>query len=103
MRMVPACMAWAVVVLPCSTLAPAALYSQEVEPAPTTPAIEPGTRVRVTAPFVLPDRIEGSMETTGKGTLRVNASGEVVEVPLENVQKIEVSTGKRANAGRGAI
>lgn len=103
MRMVSTCVAWTLAVLSCSTLAPSALQSQEAEPTPTAPAIESGTRVRVTAPFVLPDRIEGSMESATDDTLQVNTSAGLVKVPVENLQKLEVSTGRRANVGRGAI
>jgi len=95
--------AWVIVGLTCWPLTPLTLYSQEVEAGPDATSVEAGTRVRVTAPFVLSDRIEGSVTQVADGTLQVSTSGGLVDVPLANLQKLEVSLGEKANAGRGAL
>ena len=97
MRIVPAVVAGALVVLPCSPLVPAALHwAQETETGQTALAVESGTRVRVTAPFVLQNRIEGfNGERRERHSPGQHLRGTGGSTPLENLQKLEVSTGHR--------
>ena len=68
------------------------------------PSIEPGARVRIKASSISPQPIVGTLESVHDSTL-VLRSGQVapLEIRLSQIERLEVSQGKKSNAGTGAL
>ena len=61
------------------------------------PAVEPGARVRVTAPSASPGRLEGTVVTlTGEDIVVDQRGGDQVTIPLQSVTLLEVSRGRKS-------
>lgn len=76
-------------------------------PSPLLPQsldLEPGVRVRVTAPTFKLSPLIGSFEKLNEGAsqLTVLTENDELEIPISAVQQLEVSQGTRSHAGRGA-
>ncbi len=75
------------------------------------PPIERGARVRVTGHFCqfysncvggLPQRYVGTFVTWEADTLVTESNGDILAVPLNSLTTLEVSAGRRSQAGSGA-
>ncbi len=67
------------------------------------PGLEPGTRIRVTAPSVYPGRAVGQLQTIDATGLRMSLQGDGdLTVPRDAVSRIDVSEGNRSHWVRGA-
>jgi hypothetical protein len=68
------------------------------------PSIEPGARVRIKASSVFPQPIVGTLESVHDSTL-VFRSGQTapLEIRFSQIERLEVSQGKKSNAGTGAL
>ena len=68
------------------------------------PSIEPGTRVRIKASSIFPQPIVGTLESVHDSIL-VFRSGQTapLEIRLSQIERLEVSQGKKSNAGTGAL
>lgn len=66
-------------------------------------ALTPGTRVRVAAPTVTDGRTTGSLTSIGATAFHLaREDGEMLTVPRDAVEVIEVSAGRRSHWVRGA-
>jgi hypothetical protein len=86
-------------------LAAALVVTMSVEAlAQDEPTVGVGSRVRVSAPEVAGDELIGTVDTVRNDTLVVLAGDPSVLwiVPFPSIAKLEVSSGKRSHAGRGA-
>jgi len=79
-----------------SLLAASSLAAQEV--------IQPGARVRVTAPQLAPNPITGIVSAVDSASITLaDAEGRAgAVIPLASVQTVEIDSGSRSHAGRGA-
>ena len=68
------------------------------------PSIEPGARVRIKASSLFPQPIVGMLESVHDSTL-VFRSGQTapLEIRFSQIERLEVSQGKKSNAGTGAL
>lgn len=65
--------------------------------------VKVGDRVRITAPFVLDDKIRGTITELDKSVLVVSVKDSSVYISESMIQNLETSTGKRRVIGRGAL
>lgn len=75
------------------------LHAQE------SPVVEVGTRVRVTAATVAPDRIVATLVALDEKTmtLAVGPQRTPLVVPRDGITRLEVSRGRQANVGKGML
>jgi hypothetical protein len=64
------------------------------------PAVEPGQRVRITAPLVGLQEVTATVFSVGGGALVVTGDS-TVRVRLEDVTRLEVSRGRKSNCASG--
>jgi hypothetical protein len=69
------------------------------------PSIQPGTRVRVKAPTLFSRPFVGTLESVRDSIVLVrgNEAMPATQIRLSQIERVEVSQGKKSNAGRGAI
>jgi hypothetical protein len=86
-------------------LAPLLLLAGELRAQSFSHWLEPGTRVRVTAPTLQPPRIAGDVALLRPDTLVLARGGERVPIANARIDLIEVSQGldRRRGAWRGTI
>lgn len=65
--------------------------------------VKVGDRVRITAPFVLENKISGTITELDKTVLVVSVKDSSVYISESMIQNLETSTGKRRVIGRGAL
>ena len=84
------------------TLTPAVPASAQVQD--TTPVVDVGTRVRVSAPSLVHRPVDGRIHALAADTLVLQRRrDERIAFPLDSVTAVEVSLGVRSDAGRGAV
>ncbi len=64
-----------------------------------------GARVRITAPYLSKRPLVGTVVTAGADTLKVRLESNAIPlaIPLGSVTRLDVSSGKKRNAGKGAL
>lgn len=65
--------------------------------------VKVGDRVRITAPFVLEDKISGTITELDKSVLVVSVKDSSVYISGSMIQNLETSKGERRVIGRGAL
>ena len=65
--------------------------------------VEKGDKVRVTAPEQLTTKTTGIVTGINRDSLQFMHRDSIFQVSLSPIQRLEVSTGKKSSAGRGAL
>jgi hypothetical protein len=65
--------------------------------------LEPGQRVRVTAPTISSTQIVGAFAHMAADTLVVETDGRAWHFPRASLTRVDVNRGQKSNAGRGAL
>lgn len=70
-----------------------------------SPAVAVGTRVRIAAATVAPDRLVATLVAFDEKTmtLAVESQRTPLVVPRDSITRVEVSRGRKGNAGKGAL
>ena len=68
-----------------------------------TVRLEPGQRVRVTAPTISSTQIVGAFGHIEADTLVVETDGRTWHLPRASLTRVDVNRGQKANAGKGAL
>ena len=70
-----------------------------------SPAVAVGTRVRIAAATVAPDRLVATLVAFDENTmtLAVKSQRTPLVVPRDSITRLEVSRGRKGNAGKGAL
>jgi hypothetical protein len=101
LRRKPARSLWPVVVVS-GLLLPGAAWSEEEPKAET--AITPGSRIRLSAPTVAVERIEGTVIQMDQTSVSISAGDRAsVSVPRESITRLEVNTGRHRQTKAGAL